>query len=675
MTPPIRIPSRSFRHVWGGVVQRVFVRSPTEAWTAEECGRIRHTNDGGVTWSVQPTPESIDAPIRGIYFLAASPIGWAVGTSGRILKTSDGGATWNVHGPELRYPVGDPLAGIPMDLWDVFFLDELHGWLCGIHALLMTTDGGQSWTDLFTLNPGLKRDEELYRLAFLVQGGNFVGLAVSEPGLILRTVDGTDWTIASEVEPFCPGLADPIEMWDMQFLPGASPTSGVGYAVGGQGNQCGGLLTSIDGGQTWTQEDTAALPPTVYGVAPLQLGIAVACGYGGRAYRRDPAADPPWTNISHLLAPPAPDVNVPMWGAGGDGHSTAWLVGLMNHVFRTDDAGASWVQQRGAGAWRMRNLHFFDRDHGWAVAQQTTILETSTAGVTWREKHFELAGPTLNAIAFRTNLLGIAVGNQGAALRPRILYRDASVMPPVFVDADPLPPTIPLNSALLSAVWTTPLNNDAWAVGTKSLVVRSTDGIGKVWTHFTAPPSLVGVELEGLAFDGVNALYIAGNHRALKQARAYRIRYPALAWEDLSPPALGGDWTAICALGNEIYAVGSDAIGVGVIYKFDPLSGPPTPQWTQVYPRPNDPPPQMFHSVAAIGAGATFELFAGGDRGMVVHFANGQWSTLRSQTNVTLTGLTLLSNALGYAVGHGSIDGQGLGSPSVLGDSSLVRYE
>ncbi len=55
---------------------------------------ILHTWDGGKSWQVQNTGQSL--PLRGVFFLNAKQ-GWVVGELGTILATTDGGKTWKVQ--------------------------------------------------------------------------------------------------------------------------------------------------------------------------------------------------------------------------------------------------------------------------------------------------------------------------------------------------------------------------------------------------------------------------------------------------------------------------------------------------------------------------------------------------------------------------------------------------
>jgi photosystem II stability/assembly factor-like uncharacterized protein len=63
--------------------------------------------------------------------------GWVVGWNGIIYRTDDGGKTWNKQNN-----------GIDVDLKQVAFIDNSHGWAMGLNILIATADGGKTWKDI-----------------------------------------------------------------------------------------------------------------------------------------------------------------------------------------------------------------------------------------------------------------------------------------------------------------------------------------------------------------------------------------------------------------------------------------------------------------------------------------------------------------------------------------------
>lgn len=106
-----------------------------------ERGHILVSVDHGHTWQQQPAPTQ--ATLTSVFFID-SQRGWAAGHDSVILHTTDGGKSWT----EVY---SDPAGERPvLDLW---FNDSLHGYAVGAYGLfLVTRDGGRHW-DETPLNP------------------------------------------------------------------------------------------------------------------------------------------------------------------------------------------------------------------------------------------------------------------------------------------------------------------------------------------------------------------------------------------------------------------------------------------------------------------------------------------------------------------------------------------
>ncbi|MFP6601353.1 MAG: YCF48-related protein [Pirellulaceae bacterium] len=74
---------------------RALALAGKHCWIAGAPGsRVLHSEDGGKTWDVFSTPQSL--PVEALTFLD-SQRGWAVGALGTIMATRDGGKTWRVQ--------------------------------------------------------------------------------------------------------------------------------------------------------------------------------------------------------------------------------------------------------------------------------------------------------------------------------------------------------------------------------------------------------------------------------------------------------------------------------------------------------------------------------------------------------------------------------------------------
>jgi photosystem II stability/assembly factor-like uncharacterized protein len=163
-----------------------------------ERGTVLLSDDAGITWRQVTTP--VQVSLVAVQFVNAN-IGWAVGNLGVVLHTTDGGETWGkqldgiqaadivakaASTPEeqtaAQHLVND---GPDKPFLDLYFQDELNGYIIGAYNLIFkTTDGGKSWQSWQThvTNP---KGMHWYGLR---PAGNALFL-VGEQGMLLRSTD------------------------------------------------------------------------------------------------------------------------------------------------------------------------------------------------------------------------------------------------------------------------------------------------------------------------------------------------------------------------------------------------------------------------------------------------------------------------------------------------------
>jgi photosystem II stability/assembly factor-like uncharacterized protein len=187
--------------------------------------------------------------------------GWVSGAGGTILRTLDGGSTWTPQS-----------SGTPEDLNAVFFLTPSRGWAVGTNGtILSTSNGGAAWTlrHFEYLSPSnLPITPSFTDVRFLSDArGTLVG-NTKEGGVILTTADGgSTWTR----QPRVLFNGGPAGLNALSFGDALH-----GWAVG----QFGVIMATSDGGSSWT-EDTSGSVETLNGVSFINATTGWAAGTHG----------------------------------------------------------------------------------------------------------------------------------------------------------------------------------------------------------------------------------------------------------------------------------------------------------------------------------------------------------------------------------------------------------
>lgn len=132
---------------------------------------IYESVNGGQNWAIKYANNNGTYPrtLRALDFINNN-IGISVGTNGLILRTTNGGQNWNVV-----------FSGTTKNLKDVFFINQLEGYIVGEEIILKTIDGGISWT---TSNfPGTTLNSVFFP-------STNIGYAVGNEQVIMKTWDG-----------------------------------------------------------------------------------------------------------------------------------------------------------------------------------------------------------------------------------------------------------------------------------------------------------------------------------------------------------------------------------------------------------------------------------------------------------------------------------------------------
>ncbi|MFZ2657552.1 MAG: hypothetical protein WAX69_21635 [Victivallales bacterium] len=278
-------------------------------------------------------------------------------------------------------------------LWDISFVDEQNGWLCGIRSISKTANGGRSWKacwrskDAFWFNSIAALDAKSAIAAGFAYGRQ-------APGIVAYTKDGgITWT------NMLVGESPQEQFSSIRFFPNRK----TGFVI----STSRGLLRTEDGGLTWVKNSPpppSAQPAWVASACIISLlgdsFIAVPSGYDnlalsddcGKTWREVPLnvnADRKHNFISRLYF---------------SSPKRAWLTFLDGYTLETEDGGAAWnicnapgkvFLQDGSKGWALTSLDVFPTDDSgrrWGEALRLGSSEFSLVSMTFTKNKAYLVG-------------------------------------------------------------------------------------------------------------------------------------------------------------------------------------------------------------------------------------------------------------------------------------------
>lgn len=273
-------------------------------------GNVIKSTDGGQTWSLIPTPITGRNYTKIIFTTALK--GFAVGASANdsmetIITTNDGGATWSTvidqSGPGLNA---------------ITFINTDTGFAVGDRGVILTTvNGGSTWNSVTApLVSNFKGITFTSAASGLIVGGD------STTRIILNSSNGgATWNVLKNESGYL--------LTDITFAPSK------GYIVGYNST----LLTSTDGGQTWTPDTVSVLGNnSLTSVRFLNDSFGMIGAKGGYVFYYTHAAMPVvYTYGSHIID--SADVRLTMYvstnGSPGEYYFTISTDTTWTHQYST----------------------------------------------------------------------------------------------------------------------------------------------------------------------------------------------------------------------------------------------------------------------------------------------------------------------------------------------------
>lgn len=455
--------AQAFDYVHGGVGYRCESAGDDKAWFSFDGGVIRYTTDGGTTILNANVPDTVRGTLRGLHMSRdlQGPYGYCVGENGVVLYSTDWGQSWTQLPLVLTAPVSPVNPNVPAALWDVWFIDRLHGFVVGFdHTLMETQDGGQTWQDIAPMSHISADNPEWYQLHGFANG-EFMAVA-DEGWLVRRLANGVMQPKKLDETFWCylPQLASQpwdLEIWAIDFV------GDVGLAVGGVGNNDGYIFRSSDRGATWTLDSPCyaflngvginSTPPSFYGVELFDdPSRGVVVGYGSGTFVGGPSsvATPPtgcpgcapgskaWTQVvsdsdQNMTVDPEDDIAKPLLRdiCSSGPRQVSYSLGDFGVVRRSDDQGQTWTELAGLHRGRIQCGAFADPQIGVIAGQLWRVYSTVTGGQEFSLDY--MADIPINpstGIRYSGNFQDVAIADDGGRAvvvgdRGRVHVRDA----------------------------------------------------------------------------------------------------------------------------------------------------------------------------------------------------------------------------------------------------------
>jgi photosystem II stability/assembly factor-like uncharacterized protein len=278
-------------------------------------------------------------------------------------------------------------AGTNEKLNSIFFIDENHGWAAGKDVVLMTTDGGNNWTQnqlaginnsihFVNINSGWVCNSEGKIFKTTDGGFNWI-MKHSEPGKEITSITFYDenFGIASGYNRTILVTSDGGENWVStlsesydHLLKSYIYSADLMFVIGGNGL----VYRSTDDGQNWDSLNVG-MPNALYGISFISSTTGFVFGCCG-AYFKTTDGGNTWQNHDYITPG---DI---IYSSSFVNENTGWAVGELGWLLRTTDGGENWFENGPETSEELRSVFFVNEEVGFIVGTNGTILKTVNGG-------------------------------------------------------------------------------------------------------------------------------------------------------------------------------------------------------------------------------------------------------------------------------------------------------
>ena len=447
--------------------------------------------------------------------------GFAVGGDDLILRLNGGSNHWDLL---TSWDAG----------WSLESVDYLEGTFgqtvaAGGQGLILSHNGGDSWTEIANAPGGIFTTKVISTQDIIVVGdeGVFRWNNNSWDDLNLPVTSGVDggfilddqhiWCFTNGTSPVVYYTSNGGTNWNVNSQidrPDAVKFFNSQYGIAFDSRT---VYQSLNGGQTWEEVSNNAIHNSIndfaFGASPNVLMAATLNGV-------------PTISVDSGLTWTQKDldlINDRNYSIAATSDTEFWVGNDLSSITLTTDAGDNWIETSGPDREIMNDIYFLDRNFGFAVGTDGTLLRTTNGGSQWEDISFGETRSFLSVFGLTPNDMWMGANQRiyhstdmGDTWQEKAALLGFNTIDVLAVDANIIlacsPSGMILRSIDAGTSWDTvyqtnsqirslsKIDNQRYmATGFNGLILRS-ENQGATWTSLTAPEA--GLQYEQTQFIG-----------------------------------------------------------------------------------------------------------------------------------------------------------------------------